>query len=141
MFALSEQFLSMEAYTRDLQNRSCQVLETLDCTKFREDVWVRPGGGGGKTRVIQNGDVFEKGGVNTSFVHGQMPAEVALQMHVAPMQFGACGISIVLHPQSPRVPTVHMNLRCFELEDGRLWFGGGVDLTPYFPYPQDFRHF
>src|SRR5262249_25598851 len=107
----------------------------------REDLWSRQEGGGGKTRVMQDGEVFEKGGVNTSCVHGKMPAEIAQQMHVEAGQFGACGISIVLHPRSPRVPTIHMHLRYCGLEDGLSCFGGGVDLTPYFPYPQDFQHF
>lgn len=136
----SDQFLSMESYTQDLQNRICHELEALDDVKFKEDLWEREGGGGGKTRVIQNGDVFEKGGVNTSSIHGEMPAELAQRLKTEPVFFAACGISIVIHPLSPKVPTAHMNLRYFEMENGRRWFGGGVDLTPYFPYPQDFKH-
>lgn len=137
----SDQFLSMESYIRDLQNRICHELEELDHVKFKEDLWQREGGGGGKTRIIQNGAVFEKGGVNTSSVHGQMPEEMAQRLKTDPGFFAACGISLVIHPLSPKIPTAHMNLRYFEMENGRSWFGGGIDLTPYFPYLKDFKHF
>jgi coproporphyrinogen III oxidase len=138
---ISEQFLVMESYTRDLQDRICGALERVDTAKFREDLWAWHGGGGGKTRVIQDGALMEKGGVSTSYVHGALPAELARHLHVEPMDFSVCGISLILHPQSPRVPTVHLNLRCFQMADGNSWFGGGVDLTPYYPHPEDFRRF
>lgn len=141
MKQFSEQFLAMEAYTRDLQNQICWALEAADRARFREDLWAWHGGGGGNTRVIEEGELMERAGVNTSFVHGPLPAELAKYLNVAPMEFAVCGISLVLHPRSPRVPTVHMNLRCFEMEDGHSWFGGGADLTPYYPYPEDFRRF
>ena len=141
MIVISEQFLAMEAYTRELQHRICGALERVDTAKFREDLWAWHGGGGGKTRVIQDGTLMEKGAVSTSYVRGALPVELAKHLNVEPMDFAVCGISLILHPQSPRVPTVHMNLRCFEMEDGSSWFGGGVDLTPYYPYPEDFRRF
>jgi len=131
----------MVTYVQNLQDRICEALEHADTVRFREDQWAWHAGGGGITRVIEEGTLIEKGGVNTSFVHGPLPADIAHHLHVEPMEFAVCGISLVLHPQSPRVPTVHMNLRCFEMADGRGWFGGGVDLTPYYPYPDDFRYF
>lgn len=137
----SEQFIAMEKYIEALQESICRRLEEEDTVKFREDRWIREEGGGGKSRIIQNGKVFEKGGVNISSVHGKMPETVAAVMQTEPGPFAACGISLVIHPLSPRVPTVHMNLRYFETVGGNAWFGGGIDLTPYFPCPEDFRHF
>ena len=131
----------MESYINQLQDNICQSLEELDTKKFHEDYWKRREGGGGRTRVLENGSLLEKGGVNVSSVHGPMSEELAKQLKTPPSFFGACGISLVLHPRSPKVPTVHMNLRYFETEEGQCWFGGGIDLTPYFPYPEDFREF
>ena len=90
---------------------------------------------------MENGSFLEKGGVNISSVHGPMSDELAKQLGTKASFFGACGISLVLHPRSPKIPTVHMNLRYFETLSGDCWYGGGIDLTPYFPYPEDFRHF
>ena len=140
MIKKSENFKNFEAYIGELQNSICNKLEEIDCTEFHNDVWRRPGGGGGLTRVIQ-GKIFEKGGVNTSSVSGNLPDNVATHLKVKPQQFAAAGISLVIHPHSPRIPTIHMNLRKFEMEDGTSWFGGGIDLTPYYPHIEDFEHF
>jgi len=132
----------MIAYVHELQNRICAAIEEIDGTgRFRSDAWERPGGGGGDTRVISKGTVFEKGGVNTSVVHGALPATMAERMKVPSAEFLATGVSLVLHPHSPRIPTVHANFRYFEMETGDRWFGGGADLTPYIADPWDGGHF
>lgn len=134
-------------YIHDLQDEITQRLETLDGrARFREDLWERPGGGGGRTRVIEDGKVFEKGGVNISQVHGELPESMQQYFKVSDARFFACGLSLVLHPRNPHVPTVHANYRYFELYDptGEMrdqWFGGGQDLTPYYLYEEDARHF
>jgi coproporphyrinogen III oxidase len=134
-------------YICDLQNRICTALEEVDGkSKFVEDAWVREEGGGGKTRVIQNGNVFEKGGVNTSVVHGDVTDAMRTQLKINGDKWFACGMSIVLHPVNPFVPTIHCNYRMFELFDaaGELtdrWFGGGTDLTPYYLFDEDAVHF
>ncbi|MES2628728.1 MAG: oxygen-dependent coproporphyrinogen oxidase [Bacteroidota bacterium] len=117
-----------------IQDAICKGLEELDgSARFVSDQWERPGGGGGDTRVIQNGAVFEKGGVNFSAVHGELPEAIAREFKSSSTQFFASGVSIVLHPQSPMVPIIHMNIRYFEMPgDGRAWFGGGIDLTPIY---------
>jgi coproporphyrinogen III oxidase len=134
----------------NLQNTICQALETEDGkATFLEDVWQRPEGGGGITRVISNGNVFEKGGVNTSTVYGEVNDAMRLQMKLGKdvgHSWFACGLSIVLHPSNPHVPTVHCNYRMFELynADGEVidrWFGGGTDLTPYYVVEQDIIYF
>ena len=137
----SSRFKRMESFIQQLQDEICQALEKKDSRKFQEDCWKRKEGGGGRTRVLENGSFLEKGGVNISSVHGPMSDELAKQLGTKASFFGACGISLVLHPQSPKIPTVHMNLRYFETLSGDCWYGGGIDLTPYFPYPEDFRHF
>lgn len=135
------------AYITRLQDRIAKALEEVDGkAAFREDLWDRPGGGGGKTRVIENGAVFEKGGVNVSAVHGPLPESMQQYFGVSQADFYACGLSLVLHPQNPMVPTVHANWRYFELygPGGTLrdqWFGGGQDLTPYYLFEEDARHF
>lgn len=113
---------------------------------FRKDLWERKGGGGGRTRVIENGDVFEKGGVNISAVHGELPQSMQKYFNVSDCDFYACGLSLVIHPKSPMVPTVHANWRYFEMynKKGELidqWFGGGQDLTPYYLFEEDAKHF
>ena len=129
------------SYFRDLQNRICAALERADGTaKFREDVWDRPGGGGGHTRVIENGAVFEKGGVNFSEVFGELTPEFAKQLPGDGPTFTATGISLVIHPRSPMVPTVHANFR-YITHGAKRWFGGGGDLTPYYPFKEDVIHF
>ncbi|SEW54585.1 oxygen-dependent coproporphyrinogen oxidase [Chitinophaga arvensicola] len=142
--SIKNEFIS---FIHGLQDEICAALEQSDGkATFREDRWERPGGGGGKTRVISGGNVFEKGGVNTSIVHGELPELMAQQFGVTNSQFMACGISLVLHPLNPFVPTVHANFRYFELydADGSLkdsWFGGGADLTPYYLEEADGIHF
>ncbi len=134
--------MSMYAdYFRSLQDRICSALEQVDGgPPFREDQWQREGGGGGRSRVLTDGAVFEKAGVNFSEVSGQMSEEFARQVPGEGRDFYATGISLVLHPRSPMVPTVHANFRYLHKGD-RQWFGGGADLTPYYPYSEDAIHF
>ena len=139
--------IRMQRFCEALQKRICREIERVDeSAKWVVDTWSREGGGGGITRVISEGAVFEKGGVNTSAVHGQLPREMAQMMNVRETQFFATGLSLVLHPRSPHVPTVHANFRYFALGEDLLkpadeWFGGGADLTPYYPNLEDVRHF
>ncbi|MCC6420055.1 MAG: oxygen-dependent coproporphyrinogen oxidase [Gemmataceae bacterium] len=129
------------AYFRDLQDRICAALEELDgAGRFQEDSWERAGGGGGRTRVLQDGGVFEKAGVNFSDVFGQLSEPFAAQIPGEGRDFTAAGISLVLHPRNPFVPTVHANFR-FLTRGSRQWFGGGADLTPYYPLREDVVHF
>ena len=141
---MKEQFV---AYIRELQNTITAKVEECDGkATFREDEWARKEGGGGRTRVIENGNVFEKGGVNISEVHGKLPESMQTYFGVEDADFFACGLSLVLHPKNPFVPTVHANWRYFELYDpsGNIaaqWFGGGQDLTPYYLFEEDAKHF
>jgi coproporphyrinogen III oxidase len=133
-------------YIHDLQDRICAGLEAADGKeKFFEDRWERPEGGGGRTRVIANGGVFEKGGVNTSVVFGEVSDAMRKGLKIEGERWFACGLSLVLHPFNPFVPTVHCNYRMFELYSGDRvsdrWFGGGTDLTPYYLFEEDARHF
>lgn len=134
-------------YIKQLQDEICTALEEIDGrARFREDHWDRPGGGGGRSRVIEKGNVFEKGGVNISEVYGELSGELKTQMPGKGHSFYATGISLVIHPESPLVPTVHANYRYFELfdEEEQLidsWIGGGTDLTPYYLDREDARHF
>ncbi|WP_136467854.1 oxygen-dependent coproporphyrinogen oxidase [Flagellimonas onchidii] len=134
-------------YIQQLQGTITSKLEQVDGTaKFQEDLWKRPEGGGGRTRVIENGAVFEKGGVNISAVHGALPQSMQNYFNVKDADFFACGLSLVIHPKSPMVPTVHANWRYFEMYDkeGNIvdqWFGGGQDLTPYYLFEEDVKHF
>jgi coproporphyrinogen III oxidase len=130
------------AYFRELQERICAACEEIDgAVTFSRDSWDRPDGGGGLSRVIEDGAVFEKAGVNTSAVFGMMPGTIARKMNVEPANFFATGVSLVLHPRSPLIPTVHANFRYFEQDDGDAWFGGGTDLTPYYLFEEDAVHF
>ena len=123
----------IETWFKTLQDQICTALEQEDgVATFQEDNWQRPGGGGGRTRVIQKGRVFEKGGVNFSAVHGVLPERIQKALGVNTNQFYATGISIVIHPKSPEVPIIHMNTRYFEIEGETWWFGGGIDLTPIY---------
>jgi coproporphyrinogen III oxidase len=129
------------AYFSGLQHRITSGLEELDgAARFREDRWDRPGGGGGRSRVLTDGALFEKAGVNFSDVHGEFSEEFARQIPGEGREFTATGVSLVLHPRSPLVPTVHANFR-FLSKGQRSWFGGGADLTPYYPYREDVIHF
>ena len=135
------------AYIEQLQDVITSKLEEVDGkAAFKEDIWVRAEGGGGRTRVIENGAVFEKGGVNISGVHGELPDSMKAYFRVEDGKFFACGLSLVLHPKNPMVPTVHANWRYFELygNNGEIvdqWFGGGQDLTPYYLFDEDAVHF
>jgi coproporphyrinogen III oxidase len=127
-------------FFRELQERICAALEEIDGSgRFREDAWERPGGGGGRTRVLAGGAVFEKAGVNFSDVAGQFSEEFARQVPGEGRDFTATGISLVLHPRNPFVPTVHANFR-FLTKGAKRWFGGGGDLTPYYPFREDVIH-
>lgn len=128
------------AYFRELQDRICAGVAAAGGTAFREDSWDRPGGGGGRSRVVENGAVFEKAGVNFSEVFGELSPEFAKQLPGDGPAFTATGVSLVLHPRSPLVPTVHANFR-YLTHGARAWFGGGADLTPYYPFREDVVHF
>lgn len=128
-------------YFMELQDRITSTLGAIDGTGFREDPWDRPGGGGGRTRVLEGGAVFEKGGVNFSRVWGELPEEFAREIpRGTGTAFFASGISLVIHPRNPHVPIVHANFRYLEKGDAR-WFGGGADLTPSYPVEEDCIHF
>ena len=134
-------------YIRNLQDQITAGLEAIDGqARFREDIWERPEGGGGRTRVIENGAVFEKGGVNISAVYGKLSETMQKVFKVGEEHFFACGLSLVIHPKSPMVPTVHANWRYFELYDKneniiKQWFGGGQDLSPYYLFEEDAIHY
>jgi coproporphyrinogen III oxidase len=134
-------------YLLDLQNRIAGELERLDGRPFRQDRWERTEGGGGETRIIEDGNLFERGGVNYSRVRGErLPAAAsAARPELAGRGFEAMGVSLVLHPRNPYVPTVHMNVRFLTAtksgSDPVWWFGGGMDLTPYYGFEEDARHF
>lgn len=134
----------IENWFKSLQNNICNELSVLDGkTNFQEDKWEREGGGGGRTRVITYGDLIAKGGVNFSAVHGSLPDKIQHGLGLNPSNFYATGVSIVLHPENPWVPIIHMNVRYFEteaLEHGQAktwWIGGGIDLTPHYIKPED----
>jgi coproporphyrinogen III oxidase len=132
----------MVQFMRDFQDRVCQGLEAIDGGgKFQEESWDRPEGGGGRSRVMKEGNVFEQGGVNFSEVWGDhLPPSILNQRpDAAGHRWFATGTSMVLHPRNPYIPTVHLNYRYFEA--GPVWwFGGGLDLTPYYPFAEDASH-
>ncbi|MEP0986463.1 oxygen-dependent coproporphyrinogen oxidase [Ekhidna sp.] len=118
---------------KGLQDSICQALQALDGkSTFQEDNWKRNEGGGGRSRVIKDGDLIEKGGVNFSAVSGPTPEKILKALDLSQADFFATGVSIVLHPQNPWVPIIHMNVRYFEMSNGIWWFGGGIDLTPHY---------
>jgi coproporphyrinogen III oxidase len=128
-------------YFKSLQDSICQQLEAGDGVgHFQEDLWERPGGGGGRTRVIQ-GQHLEKGGVNFSAVHGTLNEQAGKALGIAPGDFYATGVSIVLHPKNPHVPIIHMNVRYFEMNHQVWWFGGGIDLTPHYVVAEEASYF
>ncbi|MCH2375344.1 MAG: oxygen-dependent coproporphyrinogen oxidase [Planctomycetes bacterium] len=127
-------------FVKDLQTEIIGKLGPLDGGTFHVDDWVREGGGGGSTRVLSGGTLFEKAGVNVSEVHGRLQGELAEKLRGDGDTFYGTGISLVLHPRHPRVPTVHANFRYIE-RGNAWWFGGGADMTPYRLYPDDARHF
>jgi coproporphyrinogen III oxidase len=129
-------------YFRGLQERICAALEQLDGrSRFREDAWEHTTGGGGRTRILEHGRVFEKAGVNYSSTSSMLTESLASRLGVAPQGATASGVSLVLHPLNPMVPTVHMNVRHIGLTGGDAWFGGGMDLTPYYLREEDAVHF
>jgi len=146
-----------ERLIRSSQDSICKAIEDIDGTKFHEDAWTRPGGGGGITRVMQGGNVWEKAGVNVSVVYGSMPPEAYRAATGNPealkdkdqagrVPFFAAGLSSVMHPHNPHAPTMHFNYRYFETEDwngipGQWWFGGGTDITPCYLVEEDMKHF
>jgi len=135
--------LSITDFFKSLQNDICTSLELTDGkSKFREDAWERPGGGGGLSRIITNGNIFEKGGVNYSAVFGKTPEIIAKSFDLPEKsEFYATGLSIVIHPFNPHIPIIHSNIRYFELDNGVKWFGGGIDLTPIYIIEDDARFF
>ncbi len=138
---------AVSAYLTGLQVRIVSGLEAIDGGSFRVDRWSRPEGGGGLTRIIEEGGVFERAGVGFSRVQGPKlpPSASGSRPELAGRSFDAMGVSLVLHPRNPYCPTVHMNVRCFVAlkpgEDPVWWFGGGMDLTPYYGFEEDARHF
>jgi coproporphyrinogen III oxidase len=127
---------------KGLQDRICSSIAAADgLSNFKEEIWDRPGGGGGRTRVIENGAIIEKGGVNFSAVHGELPSNIKNALGVQSEAFFATGVSIVMHPENPHVPIIHMNVRYFEMNDQVWWFGGGIDLTPHYVVEQDANAF
>ena len=146
--------LRMESFVKEQQQAIVRELEKIDGGRFRVDTWQRSEGGGGTSCVLQDGNVFEKAGVNTSIVYGTLPRPAiermranhkAIDPDIESLEFFAAGLSLVLHPNNPMAPTVHMNYRYFETsKDGQpvaWWFGGGTDLTPNYLYDEDAIHF
>ncbi|WP_105215209.1 oxygen-dependent coproporphyrinogen oxidase [Pseudoalteromonas sp. T1lg22] len=143
----SELLTQVKTYLMALQDKICAGLEEADGgAQFVEDAWQREEGGGGRTRVIRDGNVIEQGGVNYSHVFGaSMPASAtAHRPELAGRSFHACGVSLVIHPKNPHIPTSHANVRFFiaekEGEEPIWWFGGGFDLTPFYPQLEDVKH-
>lgn len=127
---------------KNLQDHICVQLEHLDGSqKFSEDLWNRPEGGGGRTRILAHGDLIEKGGVNFSEVYGPVSDLMRKQLQLDGDEFYATGVSIVLHPNNPHVPIIHMNVRYFETSNKEYWFGGGIDLTPHYVVPEYAKKF
>ncbi|MDI9859605.1 oxygen-dependent coproporphyrinogen oxidase [Flectobacillus roseus] len=133
----------IKLYFEGLQDQICAALEQADgAAKFHEDLWIREAGGGGRSRVIQKGNVIEKGGVMFSAVWGDLHEKMLASMGLKEkVDFFATGVSIVIHPQSPMVPIIHMNVRYFEMSNGVFWFGGGIDLTPHYIVDEDAQWF
>jgi coproporphyrinogen III oxidase len=133
-------------YLNELQDRITAAVEKLDSVKFRRDAWVRPEGGGGESRILSDGAVFERAGVSVSHVFGEkMPPSASIQRpEIAGAPFEAMGLSLVFHPRNPHVPTTHCNVRFLIARPAGgpevWWFGGGFDLTPYYPYDEDVLH-
>ncbi|WP_426687379.1 oxygen-dependent coproporphyrinogen oxidase [Rhodanobacter ginsengiterrae] len=144
---MSEQANRAEVFLRELQERICAAIEQVDgAARFEQDAWTRTEGGGGRTRVLRDGAVFEQAGVNFSRVSGTQlpPSATAHRPELAGGSFIATGVSLVLHPKNPQVPTTHANVRYFEASKEGVepvwWFGGGFDLTPFYPVDEDVRH-
>ncbi len=149
---MNEMRAKMEKLVRETQDQICEAIARVDGNSFREDAWEREGGGGGRSRVLQDGNVFEKAGVNVSVVYGKLSPEAAKSMgggtHLTDevdLSFYATGVSLVIHPNNPMAPTAHANYRLFVRGDGSKpgswWFGGGADLTPSYLFDEDASHF
>ena len=144
--AVIDHVAAVKAYLLGLQDRLCAAFAAEDGAAFHEDDWTRPAGGGGRTRVLADGAVFERAGVNFSHVHGAAlpPSASAARPELAGRSFQALGVSVVVHPQNPYVPTSHCNVRYFRAEkpgaEPVWWFGGGFDLTPYYGFTDDAQH-
>jgi coproporphyrinogen III oxidase len=145
---LDELMRQVASFFAELQNTICDALERYEHgqsqARFSDDRWQHVAGGGGRSRVLQDGAVFEKAGVNWSFVHGELPAEFAATLPGEGTAFGATGVSLVLHPRNPHVPAFHANFRFLIKGSGpgrQAWFGGGADLTPCYLYREDVVHF
>ncbi|MDW3191708.1 MAG: oxygen-dependent coproporphyrinogen oxidase [Cytophagales bacterium] len=133
---------AIQEWFKGLQDDICLALEQADGkSKFHEDAWERPGGGGGRSRVLTEGNAIEKGGVNFSAVHGPTPEKILSALNLEAADFFATGVSIVMHPVSPMAPIIHMNVRYFEMSNGTHWFGGGIDLTPHYVVEEDAKMF
>ena len=143
---------SITNWLKNLQDLICKNLEDADeNSKFEEEIWTRSEGGGGRTRIIKNGNVIEKGGVLFSAVNGDAPDFLFNEQHHSNAsknhskelipQFFATGVSIVIHPKNPMVPIIHMNIRYFEMDGGIKWLGGGIDLTPHYIIKEDAEFF
>ena len=132
----------IEEWYRALQTAFASSIEAFDgSTSFRSDTWERPDGGGGDTRILSGGVRIEKAAVNFSSVWGETPARLSERTAAEGREFYATGVSIIVHPVNPHAPTFHANLRYFETDEGAAWFGGGADMTPYYLYEDDARHF
>jgi coproporphyrinogen III oxidase len=133
---------SVKAAFQSAQTKICCALEDIDGkAKFSKEFWEHHSGGGGLTRVVEDGDVFEKGGVNFSAVEGEIPSFMKGQISENASRYFATGVSIVIHPESPLIPIIHMNVRYFQTDAGECWFGGGIDLTPIYVVDEDARFF
>ncbi|MBD8490810.1 oxygen-dependent coproporphyrinogen oxidase [Echinicola sp. CAU 1574] len=140
MHKISKEQISEEFKT--IQDHICSELEAGDGkAKFHEDLWAREAGGGGRTRIIKNGNIIGKGGVAFSAVHGPTPDKILKKLKLEQADFFATGVSIVIHPDNPMVPIIHMNIRYFEMSNGTYWFGGGIDLTPHYVDEEDAKFF
>lgn len=125
-----------------IQAHICEALEKADGNgKFLKDSWKREEGGGGMTNILTNGNIIAKGGVAFSAVHGPTPQKILQKLQLEKADFFATGVSIVIHPDSPMMPIIHMNIRYFEMSNGEYWFGGGIDLTPHYIDPKDAKYF
>jgi coproporphyrinogen III oxidase len=133
---------SIKHWMMHLQDHICRDIAKADGGKdFIEDPWERAEGGGGRTRIITNGNIIEKGGVAFSAVWGKTPEKILSALQLEEADFFATGVSIVLHPKNPHVPIIHMNVRYFEMSNGVWWFGGGIDLTPHYILREDAEYF
>jgi coproporphyrinogen III oxidase len=134
---------TIAAYFQGLQDRICAGISATDGgASFKEDQWLRPEGGGGRSRVLAKGAILEKAGVNFSAVEGPLHPKMVTSLNVTEeVEFFATGVSIVMHPENPWVPIIHMNVRYFELSNGEFWFGGGIDLTPHIIIPEQAKWF